>query len=61
MVILRGPASLAGLSLVAVVASGAVVAVSSRASRSSALLGKWIVIAAAAMAAAPLVVSASER
>jgi 4-hydroxybenzoate polyprenyltransferase len=61
MVILRGPASLAGLSLVAVVASGAVVAVSSRANPSSALLGKWIVIAAAAMAAVPLVVSASER
>jgi hypothetical protein len=38
-----------------------VVAVSSRANPSSALLGKWIVIAAAAMAAVPLVVSASER
>jgi 4-hydroxybenzoate polyprenyltransferase len=60
-VILRGPGSLAALSLATVVASGVVIALSFRSNPSSALLGKWIVIAAAATAAVPLVVSASER
>jgi hypothetical protein len=43
-----------------VVASGVVVGLSSRA-KSSSLLGKWIVILAAAAAAVPLVAWASER
>jgi 4-hydroxybenzoate polyprenyltransferase len=60
-VIIRGQAPLAGLSLVTVAASGVVVGLSSRATLSSARLGKWIVIAAAALTAVPLVVSASER
>jgi hypothetical protein len=43
-----------------VVASGVVVGLSSRA-KSSSLLGKWIVILAAAAVAVPLVAWASER
>ena len=56
----RGQPSITALSLVTIVASLVVVGLSSRANRSS-LLGKWIVIAAAALAAVPLVLSASER
>ena len=48
------------LSMITVVAAGIVLGLSFRANP-SALLGKWIVIAAAVVAALPLVVSASER
>ena len=61
LVIRRGQSSTAALSLVAVVASGLVVGLSSRAGRLSSLFGKWMVIAAAALAAVPLVVEASGR
>ena len=61
LVIRRGPSSIAALSLVAVVASGVVVGLSSRTVRLSSLFGKWIVIAAAALAAVPLVAEASGR
>jgi 4-hydroxybenzoate polyprenyltransferase len=57
----RSPSSIAALSLVAVVATGVVVGLSCGASRLSSLLGKWIVIAAAALAAVPLVAEASGR
>ena len=49
------------LPLVTVVASSVVIRLSSRTDPSSSLLGKWIVIAAAAAAAVPLVAWASER
>ncbi len=61
LVIRGGQASTAALSFVAVVASGLVVGLSSRAGRRSSSLGKWIVIAAAALAAVPLVAEASGR
>jgi 4-hydroxybenzoate polyprenyltransferase len=61
LLIRRGQSSIGALSLVAVVASGVVVGLSARANPSSSLLGKWAVIAAAVVAAVPLVVSASER
>ena len=61
LVIRRGQSSTAALSLVAVVASGLVVGLSSRAGRLSSLFGKWMVIAAAALAAVPLVAQASGR
>jgi 4-hydroxybenzoate polyprenyltransferase len=57
----RGQASIAPLSLVAVLASGVVVGLGSQANRFSAALGKWMVIAAAALAALPLVLSARGR
>jgi 4-hydroxybenzoate polyprenyltransferase len=56
----RGQPSIAALSVVAVAASGLVVGLSSRANP-SAQLGKWFMIAAAAVAAVPLVAWASER
>jgi 4-hydroxybenzoate polyprenyltransferase len=61
LIIRRGQASIAALSLAILVASGVVLILISRADRSSSLLGKWVVIAAAALAAVPLVVSASGR
>jgi len=61
LVIGRGQSSTAALSLVAVVASGVVVGLSSRAGRLSPLVGKWMVIVAAALAAVPLVAQASGR
>jgi len=61
LVIRRGPSSITALSLVAVVASGVVVGLRSRTGRLSSLFGKWIVIAAAALAAVPLVAEASGR
>ena len=61
LLIRRGQSSIGALSLVAVVASGVVVGLSARANPSSSMLGKWAVIAAAVVAAVPLVVSASER
>jgi 4-hydroxybenzoate polyprenyltransferase len=61
LLIRRGQTSIAALSLVTVAASGVVAGLSSRANPSSSLLGKWVVIAAAAVAAVPLVIWASER
>ena len=61
LIIRRGQSSIAALSLFTVLASGLVVGLSSRGHRSSSMLGKWLVIAAAAAAAVPLVVSASGR
>ena len=61
LLIRRGQSSIGALSLVAVVASGAVVGLSARANPSSSMLGKWALIAAVAVAAVPLVVSVSER
>ena len=61
LVIRRSPSSIAALGLTAVVASGVVAGLSSRPNRVSPLLGKWIVIAAAAVAAVPLVAEASGR
>jgi len=61
LLIRRGQTSIGALSLVAIVASGVVVGLSTRANPSSSMLGKWVVIAAAVVAAVPLVVSASER
>jgi len=61
LVIRRSPSSIAALGLAAVVASGVVAGLSSRPNRVSPLLGKWIVIAAAALAAVPLVAEASGR
>jgi 4-hydroxybenzoate polyprenyltransferase len=61
LLIRRGQTSIAALSLVTVAASGVVAGLSSRANPSSSLLGKWVVIAAAAVAAVPLVTWASER
>ena len=58
LLIRRGEASVPPLSIITVVASGLVLGLSSQANRSSALLGKWMVIAAAALAALPLVLSA---
>ena len=58
----RGQLPLAGVFLVTLAASGLVVVLSIADSRtSSAQLGKWVVIAAAALASLPLVVSASGR
>lgn len=61
LLIKRGEPSLAPLSLVAVLASGVLVGVSSQANRFSAVVGKWMVIATAALAALPLVLSARGR
>jgi|GEM_PF-3204924 len=61
LLIRRGQLSIGALSLVAVVGSGVVVGLGARGTSSSSLLGKWAVIAAAAVAAIPLVVSVSER
>jgi 4-hydroxybenzoate polyprenyltransferase len=61
LLIRRGQPSIGALSLVAVAGSGLVVGLSARGTPSSSLLGKWAVIAAAAVAAVPLVVSVSER
>jgi 1,4-dihydroxy-2-naphthoate octaprenyltransferase len=58
LIIGRGQVSIAVLSLVTVVASGVVVGLSSR-GHPSPLLGKWVVIGAAALAAVPLVAWAS--
>jgi 4-hydroxybenzoate polyprenyltransferase len=61
LLIRRGQSSIGALSLIAVVASGVVVGLSARANPSSSMLGKWALIAAAVVAAVPLVVSVSER
>ncbi|MDQ6714417.1 MAG: UbiA family prenyltransferase [Candidatus Dormibacteraeota bacterium] len=61
LLIRRGQPSIATISLVTVGASGILVSLSSRANLSSLLLGKWILIAAAALTAIPLVAWASER
>jgi 4-hydroxybenzoate polyprenyltransferase len=57
----RGQPSIGAISLVAVAGSAAVVGLSARGTPLSSVLGKWAVIAAAAVAAVPLVVSVSER
>jgi 4-hydroxybenzoate polyprenyltransferase len=56
----RGQPSIATLSLAGIVAS-ALLFVGVRAIPSSVVLGKWVVITAATLAAVPLVASASER
>ena len=61
LLIRRGQTSIAALLLVTIAASAVVAGLSSRAKPWSSLLGKWIVIAAAALAAVPLVMWASER
>jgi geranylgeranylglycerol-phosphate geranylgeranyltransferase len=62
IIVQRSQLPIAGITLVTLAASGLVVVVSFRDSqRSSAQLGKWVVIAAAALASVPLVVSASGR
>ncbi|TMF10328.1 MAG: hypothetical protein E6I37_12390 [Chloroflexi bacterium] len=61
LVIRRSPSSMAALSLVAVVASAVVAGLRARASRWSSRFSKWIVIAAAALVAVPLVAEASGR
>jgi len=63
LILRRGPSSIAGLSLITIAASLLVVTLSSRVSsnRWSPLVGKWLLITAAALNAAPLVVSASGR
>ena len=63
LILRRGPSSVAGLSLITIAASLLVVTLSSRlsANRWSPLVGKWLLITAAALNAAPLVVSASGR
>ena len=61
VILRRGATSVAALSLIAVVASGLLVGISSRGHASSSLLGKWAIIAAAAVSAVPLVLSASGR
>lgn len=63
LILRRGPSSIAGLSLITIAASLLVVTLSSRVSgnRWSPLVGKWLLIAAAALNAAPLVMSASGR
>jgi 4-hydroxybenzoate polyprenyltransferase len=61
LIIRRGQPSIAGLSVVTVLASGLLVGLSSFGRAPSPVLGKWLVIAAAALAAVPLVVSASGR
>jgi hypothetical protein len=60
LLIRRGQPWIAALPLVTVVAAGVVVGLSSRSDRFSSWLIKWIVIAAAALAAVPLVAWASE-
>jgi 4-hydroxybenzoate polyprenyltransferase len=60
LTIRRGQISVTALSLVAIVAAALVLGLSLRA-KPSVFLGKWIVIAAATLAAVPLVVSASGR
>ena len=60
LTIRRGQTSITALSLVAVVAVAVVLGLGLRA-KPSALVGKWVVIAVAALAALPLVVSASGR
>ena len=62
IVIARGQLPIVGISIVALAASGLVVVLSvADSQRSSAQLGKWVVIAAAALVSVPLVVSASGR
>jgi len=61
LLIRRDHASIVALSLIGIVASGLVIGLGSRADRFSPMLGKWMVIAAAALAAVPLVAAASER
>ena len=62
LIIERGQLPLAGVAIVTLAASGLVVVLSLADSRtSSARLAKWVVIAAAALASLPLVVSASGR
>jgi len=63
LVVRHGSTAIAGLSLVAAGASALVVSLGMRgpASRWAPLLGKWALIVAAALAAVPLVVSASGR
>ena len=63
LILERGTAPIAGLSLITVVASLLVVGLSVRASdpRRSPLLAKWVLIAAAILSAVPLVVSVSGR
>jgi 4-hydroxybenzoate polyprenyltransferase len=60
LTIRRGQVSITALSLVAIVAGALVLGLSLRA-KPSVFLGKWIVVAAATLAAVPLVVSASGR
>ena len=60
LTIRRGQMSITALSLVAIAAGTVVLGLSLRA-KPFALVGKWIVIAVAALAAVPLVVSASGR
>ena len=62
LVVRHGSTSIVGISLVAIAASLLVLSVSATVGRgSSALLGKWMLIAAAILSAVPLVVSASGR
>jgi 4-hydroxybenzoate polyprenyltransferase len=63
LILRRGTTSTAGLSVIAILASLLVVGLSSSVSgnRSSPQLAKWVLIAAAALSAVPLVVSASGR
>jgi 4-hydroxybenzoate polyprenyltransferase len=62
LIIERGQAPIATLSVIIIAAAGLLFGLSSRGSgESSSQLGKWVVIAAAAVAAVPLVVSASGR
>jgi hypothetical protein len=63
LILERGIAPIAGLSLITVVASLLVVGLSVRASdpRWSPQLAKWVLIAAAILSAVPLVVSVSGR
>ena len=62
LILERGQTPIAGLSVVMIAASGLLFGLSSRGSaKSSSQLGKWVVIAAAAVVAVPLVVSASGR
>jgi 4-hydroxybenzoate polyprenyltransferase len=63
LILRNGTTSIAGLSLVTILASLLVAGMSSRVTgqRRSPLLAKWVLIAAAAVSAVPLVVSASGR
>ena len=61
LLIRGGQPNLASLSLVSVVASALTVGLGAQARRDSALLGKWMLIAAAALAALPVVLSARGR
>ena len=62
LIIQRGTVPIAGVSVLAVAASGVVVGLSFLGSGNGATpLGKWVVIAAATVAAVPLVAWASER